>query len=194
MVARNLRLARSSEGSEIAEAAFILPLVFLFLFAILWFGRAFNTWSTITSAAREGARAASRPTCGSCGPPALSWNGTNLPDDTTVANVVIAVMKTSRVDPAQIIQYVPTSGPQKPLPCPSPPAPVAVQSTLCDVTTDKITVCRFVQLNPNNSPMQCGAMVFFQYPFGSGIPFPSVPTLSYQTVTMTAAGQNLMQY
>ena len=61
-VAHNLR---STEASEIAEAAVVLPLVFMFLLGIVWFGRAFNIYSTIQQAAQQGALAAARPTCSS---------------------------------------------------------------------------------------------------------------------------------
>ncbi len=46
---------RSSEAAEIAEAAMVLPVVFIFLLGIIWFGRAFNIYSTITQAAQQGA-------------------------------------------------------------------------------------------------------------------------------------------
>ncbi len=39
---------------EIAEAAIVLPLMFTMLLGIYWFGRAYNVYSTITHAAREG--------------------------------------------------------------------------------------------------------------------------------------------
>src|SRR2546426_912425 len=56
------RIRERESGAEIAEAAFVLPLVFMFLFGMVWFGRAFNIYTTITSAAREGARTAEQ--CG----------------------------------------------------------------------------------------------------------------------------------
>ena len=51
---------RSADGAEIAEAAMVLPLVFMLLLGIVWFGRAFNIYSTITQAAQQGAIAAAR--------------------------------------------------------------------------------------------------------------------------------------
>ncbi len=57
---------RSSEAAEIAEAALVLPVVFVFLLGIVWFGRAFNIYSTIQQAAQQGAIAAARPTCATC--------------------------------------------------------------------------------------------------------------------------------
>jgi len=53
--------ARDTRGAEIAETAMVLPLVFMMLMAIFWFGQAFRIYGTITHAAREGARAAVAP-------------------------------------------------------------------------------------------------------------------------------------
>ena len=50
------KLATGTTGSEIAEAALVLPIFFLIMLGIYWFGRAFNTYATINHAAREGAR------------------------------------------------------------------------------------------------------------------------------------------
>ena len=43
-------------GAVLAEAALTTGVLFLFLFAILQFGRAYNIYQTLTNAAREGAR------------------------------------------------------------------------------------------------------------------------------------------
>ena len=51
----------NTEAAEIAEAALVLPVVFVFLLGIVWFGRAFNIYSTIQQAAQQGAIAAARP-------------------------------------------------------------------------------------------------------------------------------------
>ena len=59
--------ARDTRGAEIAEAAIVLPLVFMLLLGIYWFGRAYNIYATITHAAREGARAATAPTSATFG-------------------------------------------------------------------------------------------------------------------------------
>jgi len=60
------KLLGETRGAEIAEAAAVLPLVCTLLLGIYWFGRAYNIYTTITHAAREGARAASAPTCATC--------------------------------------------------------------------------------------------------------------------------------
>jgi hypothetical protein len=62
------RLMRAVCGSEIAETAIIMPLLFMMVLAIFWFGTAFRIYTTITQAAREGARAAVAPACSTCAP------------------------------------------------------------------------------------------------------------------------------
>ena len=74
------RIFAETDGSEIAEAALVIPIFFLVLLGIYWFGRAFNTYATINHAAREGALAATMLTCASCG------NAATAP--ATVANAV----------------------------------------------------------------------------------------------------------
>src|ERR1700687_5728378 len=60
------RKLERTDGAEIAEAALVLPLVFMLLLGIIWFGRAFNIFSTITQAAQQGAITAARATCATC--------------------------------------------------------------------------------------------------------------------------------
>ena len=45
---------KRDSGQEIAEAALVVPILFLILLAIFWFGRAFNIASTIERAAKHG--------------------------------------------------------------------------------------------------------------------------------------------
>ena len=82
----------NTDGAEIAEAALVLPLVFMLLLGIVWFGRAFNIYSTIKQAAQQGAITAARATCATCGnnpsPPMPRWT-TRL----------TAVMQASNLDP-----------------------------------------------------------------------------------------------
>src|SRR5271154_5467440 len=148
-IRRILRQLRSAEGSEIAEAAVVLPLVFTFLLGIVWFGRAFNIYSTITQAAQQGAIVAARSSCATCaGGPSL---------DATVVATISGVMQASNIDPAQIPV---NSNPPVPTPCVPPNPPGAC------TTTSNITICRNAQVNPNpgnTQTPQCGAIVSFQY-------------------------------
>jgi Flp pilus assembly protein TadG len=82
------RRARDAErGSEIMEMAFILPLLLTLLIGIFWVARAYNIYSTITRAAREGARVAVSPTCSTC--------GSAFPSQATVKTAVTNAMAAS---------------------------------------------------------------------------------------------------
>ena len=179
----------ASEGAEIAEVAMVLPVVFTLLLGSVYFGRAFHIYSTITQAAQQGATTAARPTCATC--PASGWSGTTFPDDTTVENSVLAVMDASRLDRMQIIAYTP-SGLQA---CPDPPPPIPPPPAMsCPTTTNNITICRRVWLNPSASPdpppPQCGTIVSFRYPYQFNVPF---TTLGLQPTIMKAQAQNRME-
>ena len=63
-VLRNLVL--DIHGAEIAEAAFVIPVMFMILIGIFWFGQAYSLYGTITRAAQDGARAAAAPQCTTC--------------------------------------------------------------------------------------------------------------------------------
>jgi hypothetical protein len=154
-----VRALASGEGAEIAEAALVLPLVFMFLLGIVWFGRAFNIYSTITQAAQQGAQAAARPACATCG---------NLPLPLGLVDAAVgSVMDASSLDKAQI-RVSPPSAPVAPC-LGLAPAPT------CQTTTNNVTVCRSVALN-NPPDFQCGSIVSFQYPFQFNVPLTSLGT------------------
>src|SRR5271170_2261610 len=104
------KVIRETRGSQVAEAALVMPLAFMLLLGIYWFGRAFNTYATINHAAREGARIAVAQTCGTC--------GNTAPAASNVASTVTQAMQASSVDPSRIIQY-PSALPT-PANCPAP--------------------------------------------------------------------------
>src|ERR1700724_25421 len=60
------RRAADTGGAEIAEAAAVLPLMFMILLGLFWFGQAFSIYGAITRAAQEGARAGAVPYCATC--------------------------------------------------------------------------------------------------------------------------------
>jgi hypothetical protein len=93
------KITGETRGAEIAEAAIVLPMVFMLLLRIYWFGRAYNISATITHAAREGARAATAQTCALCGNTAL------LPDE--VATRVSQALQASKLNPSQVTPLLP---------------------------------------------------------------------------------------
>ena len=166
----------SADGAEIAEAALVLPLVFMLLLGIVWFGRAFNIYSTIQQAAQQGAITAARAPCATCG------DGTAFPTDQTVDNAISAVMQASNLDPTQI---PPNSNSPSPVSCANPPTPVTCSNP------GNITICRQVLLNSAATPpSQCGVIVSFQYPFQFYLPFTS---LNMQQIKLSAQAQSRME-
>lgn len=91
-------IARDNRGAEIAEAAVVLPLLFMLLFGIMWFGRAFNIYATVNHAAREGALAAAAPNCATCG---NTWRNAAYIQD----NVVSPILTAAHLNPAQIQNF-----------------------------------------------------------------------------------------
>jgi Flp pilus assembly protein TadG len=171
----------SADGAEIAEAALVLPLVFMLLLGIIWFGRAFNIYATIQQAAQQGAITAARSSCATCGNAQAA--------DSAVTGAVEAIMKSSNLDVSQIK----ASTLSTPTFCASP-YPVGS----CTPESDKVTVCRNVQLNPPPAinpppipqPVQCGTVVMFQYPFTFNFPGTS---LNLQQITLSAQAQSRME-
>ncbi len=170
---------KSCDGAEIAEAALVLPLVFTMLFGTIWFGRAFNIYSTIQQAAQQGAITAARASCATC--------GAAFPATTTVTGVVEKVMNASSVAPSAIPGTTLNPGL---IACP-PPAPPPPQAGPCQ-KNDNIWVCSSVKLNPTGAtlPVQCGVVVVFQYPFVFHFPGTS---LNMQQILMTAQAESRME-
>jgi Flp pilus assembly protein TadG len=153
-MARWQQALRANDGSEIAEVAVILPIVLAILFAILWFGRAYNIYSTITYAAREGAQAAvvgTVPSCATCGaPPTPAVAAANA------AARVNDVLKASHIDTSKMATYTPN---------PVPGAGNCAGGPNTNISGN-VTVYSNVQLNPGSTgPPACGVVVSFQYPF-----------------------------
>ena len=92
------RLLRDGAGAEIAEAAVVLPLLFMLLFGIMWFARAFNIYTTVNRAARQGALAAAANNCATCG---------NTPRTAAYLqnNVVNPILVASHLDPGQVQNF-----------------------------------------------------------------------------------------
>jgi len=170
----------SAEAAEIAEAALVLPVVFLFLIGIIWFGRAFNIYSTIQQAAQQGAITAARPTCATCG------NTFPTSPYPTVENAIFHVLQANNLDTSTSYIKPNSLGGA----CPAP-------------TGDNIEICPQVLLNPDPTnphpqtcstlptPSQiCGVIVTFRYKFAFSFPFTS---LDWSTILLTAQAQSRME-
>jgi TadE-like protein len=177
------RKLESTDGAEIAEAALVLPLVFMLLLGIIWFGRAFNIYSTITQAAQQGAITAARASCATC--------GDTLPAPALAENAIYAVLQADRLSTSQVQLPAnpPNCGPNQPCnACASPPGGGCTPATGANALP--VYVCQNVQLNPGATPAQCGAVVSFQYPFKFYLPFTS---LNNQQIIMSAQAQSRME-
>jgi Flp pilus assembly protein TadG len=169
------KLARENRGAEIAEAAAVLPLMFLILLGIFWFGQAFSIYGAITRAAEDGARAAAAPYCVTC-------SSVNSP----AANAVTAVntaMLASRLDPTRIQALS------------SPPSAIACQggATSCaTVAGSNVCVQAPVQISSTSGggSSVCGVSVTFQYPFQFWLPFTS---LNKQRILLRASARARME-
>lgn len=171
------KITGDDRASQIAEAALVLPIVFMMLLGIYWFGRAFNIYATINHAAREACRVGVAQTCATCG-------NVHLSPTPTGDNIVKQALQASGVDPSQIRVYAPPSPPL----CPNPPP-----GSGCTTTGSKITFCNYVQLTPyfTAAPPACGVIVSFQYPYQFWLPFTS---LNMQQIILTADVQMKGEY
>jgi Flp pilus assembly protein TadG len=88
------RLASETRGTEIAEAAAVLPLMFMVLLGIFWFGQAFSIYGAITRAAQEGARAGAAVYCTTCN------TGSNA--TTNATNAVNNALAQSHLDSSKV--------------------------------------------------------------------------------------------
>jgi len=177
-------LARSTRGAEIAETAMILPLLFMVIIAIFWFGQAFRLYGTITHAAREGARAAVAPICATCGT-------TNDPSQNAY-NAISSALVAANLDPAQLQQ--PTTPPALnscsgagtgQVSCDSGQAQICVQGV--SHSSGNVSESN-VQLSPTGTggAGECGLSVSFQYPYSFWLPFSS---LNKRTIYLRAQAQ-----
>jgi len=167
-------LVRQTQGSEIAEAAAVLPVMFTVMLGIFWFGQAFSIYGTITRAAQEGARAGAAPICSTCsGGNTAATNAYNaLQASMTIAKLDSANAQPS---PASLLNSC-TGG--------SPPACSSVSSHVC------IQTGVLLSSTGSGSTPVCGISVTFQYPFQFWLPFTS---LNKQKIWMTAAAQARME-
>lgn len=99
-------IARTDRGAEVLEFALAVPLLLMLLIGIIWVGRAYNVYESITRACREGTRYAvlpssvangnvtADPLTGGCS------SGTN-----TYNNYVVPALKADGLDPNQVKDY-----------------------------------------------------------------------------------------
>jgi len=166
------RLLSETRGAEIAEAAAVLPLMFMILLGIFWFGQAFSMYGAITRAAQEGARAGSVPYCASCGgsQDTLTQYATNA---STAVNNALTV---SKLDPLQ------ASYPS-PEPSYNSCSSAAVTCTAGGSTNYCVQIPIQLATSEVGGTGPCGISVSFRYPFTFWLPLTS---LNKKPIWMTA--------
>lgn len=189
-MSRLRKIVSGTMGSEIAEAALVLPIFFMIMLGIYWFGRAFNVYATINHAAREGARAATAQTCATCAGAASSTcaTGINCPPS---ADAVFAQVKQA----LQASSLDPTQATSRGEPGTRPACGGGTTSCQNPSAGTKICVYYNVQL-PSTSPTgsgtpDCGVSVQFQYPYQFSFPFTS---MNMQLIMLNAGVQMTGEY
>ncbi len=179
-----LRLAirlHDDSGQELVEAAIVLPIVFLILFGIFWFGRAFNITGTLERAARAGLQSATHSTCVSCCASCANTPPTNGAIMTSINNVLQA----DHLQPANITSYSP------PYACTG-----ASPSPVCIALANNAQVCTSVPLTCGgvacqSPPVACGTnpslgtRISFAYQFDAPLPF-----VDLHALTISASAQS----
>jgi Flp pilus assembly protein TadG len=178
-LSRLLRLVDETSGAEIAEAAAVLPIMFMIVVGIFWFGQAFSIYGTITRAAQEGARAGAVPYCTTCaGANSSAMNAYNAVEASLVA---------AKLD---------ASNARQPSPLPTLNACATGGGTVgCSSVNSNVCVRPGIQVSntpgaPSGATNICGISVSFQYPFQFWLPF---TPLNKQQIWMTAAAQVRME-
>jgi hypothetical protein len=185
-VSRRKKILAGTAGSEIAEAALVLPILFMLLLGIYLFGRAFNVYATINHAAREGARVAVAPKCATCAGGACTGGINCFLTTDQIADEVTQALQASHLDPTQVTNI----GASR-----TACGGGASACTLPSAGKPRMCVYYNVQL-PNTLPASsgapaCGTAVEFQYPYQFFIPFTS---LNMQTITLNAGVQMTGEY
>lgn len=173
------RLWDDARGAEIAEAAAVLPIMFMVMLGIFWFGQAFSIYGAITRAAQEGARAGAAPYCTTC-----SGASTTAQQELNASNAVQAAMVASRLDPNKARYPVPAPALTACGGGAAPACSIGGNSTICIQAPVQLT-------NPaSGATGLCGMSVSFQYPFQFWLPFTS---LNKQAIWISASSRVRME-
>jgi len=167
-ICRNV--AADTRGQEIVESAFVLPLIFMFVIGIIWFGLAFFIYGTLTQGARAGAEAAVAPVCTTCAAgstPAVSARA-------AVYNALAA----AHLSKNNLVPYGARWTPPMLCACGGPAASRSGCTTAlaCDSSSGVTDVCVQVNVQLTYSSAggagTCGTSVSarYQYPFHFSIP------------------------
>lgn len=138
---RRTRRRGSETGAELVEMALILPALLSLLLGVIWMGRAYNIYETITRAAREGARVAAANSCATCGNAAATV--------TNVENAVLNSLSASNIDASKVI----------------------VPTCTGNLSTKVCYIRNFQLNNTGDVPIELGVVVSLSYQIKFPIPF-----------------------
>ena len=138
---RGARPWAATSGSELVEMALILPTLLSLLLGIIWVGRAYNIYETMTRGAREGARVAAANSCASC--------GNTVASVASVENAVMNSLSASNIDTSKVI--VPTCA--------------------GNLSTKVCYIRDFQLNNAGDVPIELGVVVSLSYQLKFPIPF-----------------------
>lgn len=182
-------LVGGTRGSEVAEAALVLPLMFMILLGIFWFGQAFRIYGTLTHAAREGARAGVAPACSTC----ASLGGAQRAQN--AYNAVKKALLAAKLDPGQL--QMPATTPSL-CSCGSSSSSCG-SSVTCDPAVSTVCVQANVQLSYSslNGAGTCGTSVSFRYKYPYHFYLPCTPqpctSLDLRNLTLPAQAEMRME-
>ena len=184
------RVWRDCTAAEIAEAAFVLPLLFMFVLGIFQFSRVFLMYSTLQRAAQDGARAAAGSPCATCG-------GIPLTGAQVATQVIGPILQNAHIDATVLTAPASPTLDQ----CPFPPA-ITPPAAGCEGSgtgaTPKVCVQRNVILNnaqpggaPTGGSPVCGTLVRLVYPYSFSLPVvtATAPYMTRQTYTLSLKAQ-----
>lgn len=168
-------LAGATGGNEVAEAALVLPIVFMVLLGIFWFGQAFRIYGTLTQAARVAARAAANPACTTCAAGNAAQNSANAVQTTFAAAHLDTTKLTPPTTPPALLSCNPafTGGCEK---LANPNVNICVQEGVQLSSTTAGPTAAGV----------CGVSVSFQYPYQFWFPGTS---LNKQILQLSGSAQ-----
>jgi len=161
---------KRDSGQTLVEAALILPVLFLILLGIFWFGRAFNIVSTLERAAQEGIQVNSQQTCATCTPP------NSAATNAQIVSAIVTSLQNDHLKAVNLTAYMP------PFSCTAGTPPNCT-------TLQGVGICRGVPLTCGTTqcqspPIACGAnaelgvRVSFGYNFNSPFPLAKLPGLT----------------
>jgi Flp pilus assembly protein TadG len=135
-------------GAELVEMAFVLPILLSLMLGIVWMGRAYNIYETMTRAAREGARVAAASSCATCGNTAAAVGN--------VENAVMNSLSASNIDTTKVT--IPTCGGN-------------LSSKVCYLRN-------FQMNNTGDVPIELGVVVSLSYQVTFPIPFVTIAPIT----------------